>query len=67
MLFDTLRKLLKRTRDCVAHMANVYDVISHPEFSRSLNSLLMVPLVARTREPSAFAIKTPGFDQLKLI
>jgi hypothetical protein len=49
----------RRTRDCVAHMASVYDVISHPAFSRSLNSLLIVPLVAKTRDPSAFAMKTP--------
>jgi hypothetical protein len=41
-------------------MANVYDVISHPAFSRSLNSLLMVPLVARTSEVSAFAMNTPA-------
>jgi hypothetical protein len=41
-------------------MANVYEVISHPAFSRSLNSLLMVPLVARTSEVSAFAMKTPN-------
>jgi hypothetical protein len=47
------------TRDCVAHIASVYDVISHPAFSRSLNSLLIVPLVAKTRDPSAFAMKTP--------
>jgi hypothetical protein len=44
----------------VAHIASVYEVISHPAFSRSLNSLLMVTLIAMIREPSAFAIKTPG-------
>jgi hypothetical protein len=43
----------------VAHIASVYEVISHPAFSRSLNSLLIAPLVARTREISAFAMKNP--------
>lgn len=40
-------------------MANVYDVISHPAFPSWSNSLLIVPLVARTRETSALAMKTP--------
>lgn len=47
------------TRDCVAHMASVYEDITHPALPRSWNSLLIVPLVARTREESAFATNTP--------
>jgi hypothetical protein len=55
-----LGRLSNRTSDCVAHMANVYDVISHPAFFKSLNSLLIVPLVARTSEVSAFPMNTPA-------
>lgn len=46
-------------RGCVAHIDNMYPVKSHDALSRLLNSDEIRPYVARTRDVSALAIKTP--------
>lgn len=47
------------TRGCIAHIVTPKLVTSHPASARSSNSDDMISLVARTREVSALAKKTP--------